>query len=196
MVDVTHSYVWHDSFLIKMFWEKWPKISYIRMREIYQINCVAMRCSVLQCVAVCCSVDFVYTDARGLPICVSVVMRVCCSVLHCVAVCCSVLQCVVVCCSVSGDSCVWHESKSHEPEKTCDITNQRRLVIFVTNLCYVSNLQVHTDARSLPCRWGCVCVTATYYNTQQHSATHCNTQQHTATRINSRQRTATHCNTY
>jgi len=34
---------------------------------------VAMRCSVLQCVAVCCSV---------------------CSVLQCVAVCCRVLQCV------------------------------------------------------------------------------------------------------
>jgi len=46
---------------------------------------VAVCCSVLQCVAVCCSV-------------------LCCSVLQCVVVCCSVLccsvlQCAVVCCS-------------------------------------------------------------------------------------------------
>jgi len=43
----------------------------------------AVYCSVLQFVAVCCSV-----------------YAVCCSVLQCVAVCCSVLQCVAVCCSV------------------------------------------------------------------------------------------------
>jgi len=41
------------------------------------------RCTVLQCVAVCCR-------------CVAV----CRSVLQCVAVCCRVLQCVAVCCSV------------------------------------------------------------------------------------------------
>jgi len=40
------------------------------------LQCVAVCCSVLQCVAVCCSV------------------------LQCVAVCCSLLQCVAVCCSV------------------------------------------------------------------------------------------------
>jgi len=49
-------------------------------------------CSVLQCVAVCCSVlQCVQCDA------------VCCSVLQCVAVCCSVcsvLQCVAECCRV------------------------------------------------------------------------------------------------
>jgi len=53
-------------------------------------TCVAVWCSVLQCVAcvaVWCSV--MQCDA------------VCCSVWQCVAVCCSVLQCVTVCCSVS-----------------------------------------------------------------------------------------------
>jgi len=47
---------------------------------------------VLQCVAVCCSVlqclNSQVKEARG-PV-----------VLQCVAVCCSVLQCVAVCCSV------------------------------------------------------------------------------------------------
>ena len=46
--------------------------------------------SVLQCVAVCCSVLQ----------CVLQRVAVCCSVLQCVAVCCSVLQCDILCCSV------------------------------------------------------------------------------------------------
>jgi len=41
--------------------------------SIYELQCVAVCCSVLQCVAVCCSA------------------------LQCVAVCCSVLQCVAMC---------------------------------------------------------------------------------------------------
>jgi len=44
-------------------------------------RCVAVHCSALQCVAVCCSVS---------------------CVLQCVAVCCSVLQCVAVCCSFAS----------------------------------------------------------------------------------------------
>jgi len=54
-------------------------------------------CSVLQCVAVCCSVAVMYT--RGF-----VGAAVCCNVMQCVAVCCvccsvlRVLQCVAVCC--------------------------------------------------------------------------------------------------
>jgi len=53
-------------------------------------------CSVLQCVAVCCSVlRCVNTEAcRGRALSSS------CSVLQCVAVCCNVPQCVAVCCSV------------------------------------------------------------------------------------------------
>ena len=58
-----------------------------------------MRCSVLQCVSVCCSV-LQCGDRGRTHFCVAV----CCSVLQCVAVCCSVLQCVLhyvaVCCSM------------------------------------------------------------------------------------------------
>jgi len=50
-------------------------------------------CSVLQCVAVCCSVH------GGL------VSVLCCSVLQRGAVCCRVMQCVAVCCSVL--QCAW-----------------------------------------------------------------------------------------
>ena len=50
------------------------------------LQCVAVFCSMLQCVAVCCS----------MLQCVAV----CCSVLQYVAVCCSVLQYVAVCCSM------------------------------------------------------------------------------------------------
>jgi len=65
---------------------------------------VAVRCSMLQCVAVffprhtspsltpCCSVWSCCSALQG--------VAVCCSVLQCIAVCCSVLQCVAVCCNV------------------------------------------------------------------------------------------------
>ena len=68
-------------------------------------------CSVLQYVAMCCSVLF--ADVGGIQVgdLVQCVIAVCCSVLQCIAVChcslfqcfavcCSVLQCVAVCCSV------------------------------------------------------------------------------------------------
>jgi len=75
-------------------------------------QCVAVRCSVLQCaahIAVCCSV---LQCAARIAVCCSVLqcgnmrsaevfVAVCCSVLQCNAVCCSVLQCaarIAVCC--------------------------------------------------------------------------------------------------
>jgi len=56
------------------------------------LQCVAVSCSVLQCVAY-----------RKLEVPTSAAVQcvaVSCSVLQCVAVRCSVLQCVAVCCSV------------------------------------------------------------------------------------------------
>jgi len=68
-------------------------------------------CSVVQCVAVCCSSGGVTRRVeltRGCcsvlqwaAVCCSVLQCVaCCSVLQCIAVYCSALQCVAVCCSV------------------------------------------------------------------------------------------------
>jgi len=73
--------------------------------------------SVLQCVAVCCSVlrvpsgatgrgctlaDWLFATSFGSEVRCSALqcVAVCCSTLQCVAVRCSVLQCVAVCCSV------------------------------------------------------------------------------------------------
>jgi len=64
------------------------------------LQCVAVCCSVLQCVAACCSV-LQCVALLDILLLVRVSMRVsmCCSVLQCVAVCCNVLQSVAVCCA-------------------------------------------------------------------------------------------------
>jgi len=59
--------------------------------------------SVLQCVAICCSVlQSVAVLSVKMHWSVPAYLRaaVCCIVLYCVEVCCIVLQCVAVCCSV------------------------------------------------------------------------------------------------
>ena len=66
---------------------------------------VAVRCSGLQCVAVCCRVlqcvDRRFSKLWWLGTGVLILMLQCVAVCwQCVAVCCSVLQCVAVCCSV------------------------------------------------------------------------------------------------
>jgi len=55
---------------------------------------VAARCSVSQCVAVCCSVRCLHSSGA-----------LWCSVLQCVAARCSALQCVAVYCSVVQSDC-------------------------------------------------------------------------------------------
>jgi len=82
--DITHSYVWHTHTLHAIF---------------RAFQCVAVCYSVLQCVAVRCSVTHTYVAyhlSRS-----EYHSHVCYSVLQCVAVCCSVLQFVAVCCSFS-----------------------------------------------------------------------------------------------
>ena len=76
----------------------------------HSIRCCALlqRCSMLQCVAVCCSVSHVcHTSCEHHcrhSICWNIWLQrqcvaLCCIVLHCVALCCSALHCVVVRCS-------------------------------------------------------------------------------------------------
>jgi len=59
---------------------------------------------VLQCVAVCCSVLQCVVGDQVKQMTVDIRNIVCCSVLQCVAVCCSVLQCVAVCCGGSSET--------------------------------------------------------------------------------------------
>jgi len=60
--------------------------------------CVAVCCSVLQCITVSCNV-LKRVEKIWCPKFASS-LHLCCSVLQCVAVCCSVLQCAAMCCSV------------------------------------------------------------------------------------------------
>jgi len=71
------------------------------------LQCVAVCCSVLQCVAVCCSVPcscissgIVYMCMYIHPFSMLQCVALYCRVMQCVAVHCSVLQCVAVYCSV------------------------------------------------------------------------------------------------
>jgi len=69
------------------------------------LQCVAVCCSVLQCVAASSQSDVceVLIDLMVSHVIEAKCVAVCCSVLQCVAVCCSVLQCVAV--SSKGVSC-------------------------------------------------------------------------------------------
>jgi len=95
---------------------------------------VAVRCSVLQCVAVCASRDNHIKETRvgrcvhlRIQGCVLQCVAVRCSVLQCVAVCCSVLQCVAVCCKCVGDEL--HHTQSRR--KTKRVRERERLCVKV-----------------------------------------------------------------
>ena len=124
---------------------------------------VAVCCSVLrvlQCAAVCCSVLLCVAEScTVLAVCCDV-LAVCCSVLQCVAVYCSVLQCVAVCCSVLQS--VAQFGHRHGPHTMPDS-------VF---LCawWVATQHTATHCNTLQ-------HTATHCNTLQHIATHCNTLQ-------------------
>jgi len=82
------------------------------------LYCVAVCCSVLQCVAVwlqcaavCCSV-----------------FAVCCSVLQCAAVCCSVLQCAAMCCNVLQCTMLQPIRLLHRNSEVEEATGWRRLI--------------------------------------------------------------------
>jgi len=123
MCDMTHSYVWHDSFICvtwlihmnhetRLLYMTWPVhfscilnmcCSVLHLLQCVAVcysvlPCVAVRCSVLQCVAVCCSVlqcvFFVITKYDSFML---DTIHSFCFILN---MCCSVLQCVAVCCSV------------------------------------------------------------------------------------------------
>jgi len=95
-------------------------------QEWFMCLCVSRSpsCSVLQCVAACCS---------G------------CSVLQCVAVCCSVLQCVAVCCSVlqciafSIPSCIHAKARARK-----EMTMFFLILFFVLSREQKSNVYVYS----------------------------------------------------
>jgi len=71
--------------------------------------------SVLQCVAVCCSMLQYVSVRSGVLSCDAA----CCSVLQRVAACCSVLQCVVVCYRSTGNTNAWNGDKDGRSVLQC-----------------------------------------------------------------------------
>jgi len=143
------------------------------------LQCVAVCCSVLQCVAADfreCLVIWIFENAISKILFIIIVFRVCCSVLQCVAA--DFQECLVI--------VFWECTAAH-----CNITTRCNTLQHTATHC---NTLQHT---------------ATHCTTLQHTATHCNIRQHTgntiinkeplriytATHCNTLQRTATHCNT-
>ena len=80
------------------------------LKQPFHLAQSVVRCSVLQCVAVCCSA------------------------LQCVAVCCSVLQCVAVCCSVLHCSEVFRPLKE-SLQLAQSFANVSTMCVSVSNMC-------------------------------------------------------------
>jgi len=133
-----------------------------------ELRCVVMCCSVLQrvavgccvllCVSMCCSVLQQHaTHQKSVAVC-------CCSVLQCIAVYCSVLQCVAVCCVVCECRTKYRE---------CDCAPQPPSPPTPTqNKSHIRTTQPPTLALQQ---------TATHRNTQQQTATRCNALENTRT---------------
>ena len=128
MQHVSHTWMGHDSITFVTGYQRVVNIAFCA--DVLQCitawyRCVAVRCSVLQCVAVCCSalscvavryrvLQCVVVCCRCVPLCCSMLQHVacvavCCSVMQCVIVCCGVMQCVAVCCNVL--QCITHSIK-------------------------------------------------------------------------------------
>ena len=165
---------------------------------------VAVRCSALQCVAICCThQDFSCPSGTTSVKAPSVLLQ-------CVAACCSVLQGVVICCSVL-----------HKPRFSLDWV-QRRQSRLHHNAPHCNKLQQQPTAARGNCILKLQVSFAEYslfYRALlqkrpriakrcsilplRHISTHCTICQHahlstphsTATHYNTLQHTATHCNT-
>ena len=139
-------------------------------------------CSVLQCVAVRCSVLQTYIHTwhlvlQSVAVCSSVLQCVqCVADVHthsasCVAVCCSVLQCVAVCCSVLH--CV---ADIHTHSVSC-VAVCCSVLQCVAVCCSVLQTYIHTRHPVLRVLQVLQTYKHSYIYTLQHTATQCNTLQ-------------------
>ena len=113
---------------------------------------VAVSCSVLPCVAVCCSVLQRDPQLRSTSMATSVALHREGRVLQCVAVCCSVLQCVAVCCSV-----LQRDPQQHLSRYIVRVGCQK-ILSFAHSYCYYHHTGVLTPYTPA----------ATHYSTQVH----------------------------
>jgi len=151
------------------------------------MQCVAVWCSVVQCVAVCRSTCLL----AGIYVACSCRDMTCSYAWH------DLFICVTWLVHMRDMTCsyAWHGSFICVTWLiyTLDMTRSyawHKSFICATWLVHMRDLTCSchdTQHRSLPTNKHC--------NTLQHTATHCNTLQYTATQCNALQRTATHCNT-
>jgi len=107
MNESYHTYEWVTSHIwmshiINMFMSCFER-SYILsspQARVYIHRCAAVSCSVLQQFKMFFLSYLSINKTINNLFIVAALLKICCSVLQCVAVCCSVLQCVAVCCSV------------------------------------------------------------------------------------------------
>jgi len=128
-------------------------LEFQRQRQVDELWCVAVCCSVWQFAVVCCSVLQWITAWATLNFSVSD-KSISSGVLQCVAVCCSVLRCAAAWANLNISISVKSKSSG-----VCDD-------IYVRHTAAQCNTVQHA---------------ATHCNTLQHAATHCNTLQHIAT---------------
>ena len=157
-----------------------------------------MCCSVLHCVAVCCTHSYTV-----LPGSVMQCVTSCCSVLQRVALCCSVLHSLLYCSpSVALALRLIHSCVSHSffnsllsSATICFCAEHRHLMRIGNILQHAAtrcNVLQHTATHCS----ATVCISAEHRhpmrigNTLHHTATYCNTLQHTATYCNILQHTA------
>jgi len=139
------------------------------------LQSVAVCCSLLLCVAVCCCVLQSVAVCCSLLLCVAVCccvlqsVAVCCNLLLCVAVCCCVLQSVAVCCSLL--LCV----------AVCCCVLQSVAVCCSLSLCVAICCSCRPEFK-----------TSFTLTTLQHTPAHCGTLQHTVTHCNTLQHVAKH----
>ena len=175
------------------------------------LQCVAVCCSVLQCVAVRIesALQCVAVRIESALQCVAVRISTCkyyskhCNAGRCVgsglvdiltAIQCNALDHMLQHTATRVlASCSLHELETGRQSHCTTLQHTASLLIAHCNALqrtatHCSTLQ-HTAAHC-----GTLQHTTTHYNTLQHTATHCNTLQHTATHCNTLQHTATHCN--
>jgi len=152
-------------------------------------------CSVLQCVAVCCSVT--WSVLQCVAVCCSVLQCVAewlesawldnhyqktikSSVLQCVAVCCSELQCVAVCCGVlQSDAATQKRLSSQADSKTLQHTATHCITLQQSGKCALQHTATH-------CK---------YCNTLHFMSSHLVSTLHRLQCAMWKGRTATYCNT-
>ena len=140
------------------------------------LQCIAVRRSVLQCVAVCCNeLENVCDDSLSTQGVVAVCVAVCCSVLQCVAMCCSELE------NMSDDSLSTQDFCGRFPSINVRIESGLLHCLELHGVAWCCSVLQYVVMFAVCCS---IHVRMESAEALQHAATHYNTLQRTATNCN------------